>query len=185
MTDQAQGAPEVSVAELKRRIAAGWEALWAYLDSLTLEQITGPNDAAGWTVKDHVAHLAAWEDGIAALLAGKSRLEAMNIDKAMWQQHDYDVMNAKIQADHRDLSWDDVKAHYQRVHERLNAALDALSDADLMRTIETYDVDREPAPFDAHDQDRWVIWYVVGNTFGHYEEHQPWMWAIVNDGEAG
>ena len=60
--------PDVSTAELLSRTKLGWDSLQAYIKSLTPEQLTVPTDPAGWTVKDHLIHLAVWEDGIVAVL---------------------------------------------------------------------------------------------------------------------
>ncbi|MBC7872040.1 MAG: hypothetical protein H7Y09_14435, partial [Chitinophagaceae bacterium] len=46
-----------------------------------------------------------------------------------------------------------------------------LSDADLMRPYNYYQPESaQAAP---------IIDRIAGNTFGHYEEHIPWMQAIV------
>ena len=68
--------------ELLANIQREWDSLQAYLITLTPDLVTRPTDAAGWTVKDHVAHLAVWEDSMNALLNGRSRAEFLGIPAA-------------------------------------------------------------------------------------------------------
>lgn len=168
MSDEIQVTP----AELVRRMQQGWDEFQAYLKTLTVEQMTLPTDAAGWTVKDHLMHLAVWEDGIYALLRRQSRPERMGLDAKTWESGDYDRMNAVIQQRHHDKSLEDVLNSFQESHRRLVDHLQTLADADLMRPYRDY------APNSTTD--RPVYAYIVGNTYGHYEEHLPWIDAIAN-----
>jgi hypothetical protein len=45
-----------------------------------------------------------------------------------------------------------------------------LSDDDLKSPVSHW------SPGTTHQD--WIAWTIVGNTFGHYEEHIPWMKAI-------
>ncbi|HYF63926.1 MAG TPA: maleylpyruvate isomerase N-terminal domain-containing protein, partial [Herpetosiphonaceae bacterium] len=122
----------ITTANLLGRIGRGWDDLQGYIGTLSREQLTGPADDAGWTVKDHLIHMAVWEDGIAALLGGSSRLEAMGVDQASWEQG-ADAANEVIYARYRDMPLDDVLSHCQQAHGRLLERIKAMSDADLLR----------------------------------------------------
>ena len=63
---------KISKAELLARIQSGWDQFSAFLTTLTPEQLTRPTDAAGWTVSDHLSHIAFWEGSIPAWLRGQS-----------------------------------------------------------------------------------------------------------------
>ena len=158
---------------LLRHIRQGWQDLQAYLSTLTVEQLTLPMDLAGWTAKDHIIHLAVWEDGIRALLEGGSRREAMGVDELTWKS-DVDQINALIQQNHRHLSLERVLETLDHVHSRLMSVLDAMTDEALLLPYNHY------AP--ESDSDSPVFWRVAGNTFLHYEEHLPWIKAIVEAG---
>lgn len=163
--------PDFSKAELLRRIDNGWAELRAYIETLSPEQLAGPTDAAGWTAKDHIIHLAIWEDGVHALLSGEPRRERMGIDEAMWEGHDYDTINAVIQQRHKAISLDEALQRLDEAHRRLLDKIETLSEEDLVQPCSHF----QPSSSDR----RPVFGVIAGNTFGHYEEHIPWMQAIV------
>ena len=157
--------------QLLTEMEKGWNSFNAYLTTLSDTQMTMPTDAAGWTVKDHISHLAVWEEGIYALLAQQPRYEAMGITRDDLNSGDYDRINAMIRDQHKDKSLAEVMAMFREAHERLIAKVRTLSDEDLQRPYEYY----QPA----EDEKRPVIRWIPGNTFGHYDEHIPWIDAIA------
>lgn len=161
----------LSKDELLPAIDAGWNKLNAYIDSLTEEQITQPTDAAGWTVKDHLIHLAIWEDSINALLDKESRAERMGVDQATWDGRDINAINAVIQQKNKDLPLEEVRQKLHDVHEMLLGKLQRLYDWDMQRPFRVYQ------PGATHDKR--VMDWIVGDTFAHYAQHMPWMQAIV------
>lgn len=172
MNDEIINAP-VNRANMLRFIEQGWNAMHAYLSTLSEAQLTTPKDAAGWTVKDHIIHLAVWEDGVFALLEGTARWKGMGLDEATWDG-DIDEINAAIQQRYRDMPLDQALQTWRRSHERLVSKIEALTDEDLLRPYRHFQPDS--------DEERPVYGWIVGNTFGHYHEHKPWMEAIVNQG---
>src|SRR5262245_46281468 len=92
----------ITIANLLHRIENGWNDLQSYLATLSAEQLMTPTDAAGWTAKDHVIHLAIWEDGISALLEGQTQREGMQVDVATWKQG-IESINAVVQQRYHDL----------------------------------------------------------------------------------
>lgn len=164
----------VTVAELRRRMEAGWQAFAGAIDALSPDQLDGPQDAARWTVQDHMAHLAAWADGIAALLRGEPRWAAMGlaISAAEREGLDYDALNEQIAARHRSKSAAEVRAWLAAAHRRVADAVAAMSDADLLRPYGSF-----LSPPDAAGDP--IFGYVAGNTYEHYAEHLPWIQAIA------
>jgi hypothetical protein len=154
----------ISVANMKRRIEHFWGELQHWLGTLTNEQFTVPTDANGWTVKDHMVHLAIWEDGLKSLVDGGTQRGGMEIDEATWEQ-DVDVINDMIFERYRDMPLDEAKQKSQVSHEILVTTLYALTDEDLMRPT--------------GDGTAPLIGKIAGNTFGHYAEQMPWMQAII------
>jgi len=161
----------MSKSELLEQMRRGWDDFQAYLQTLSEAQLSQPTDAAGWTAKDHVIHLAVWEAGIDALLGRESRWERMGLDAATWASGDFDAMNAVIQRRHKDMPLVEVLRTFQDVHQRLIGKIALLSDEDLQRPYRAYQPDS--------DRDAPVIGWIMGNTYEHYAEHRPWIEAIV------
>ncbi len=155
---------------LLRRMAIGWDELQAYLGTLSEAQLTEPTDAAGWTAKDHVIHLAIWEDSAYALLGGQSQRAGMDIDPDTWKQGD-DAINAVIQNIYQHMPVDKVFQTLRRNHERLVEKVTAMTEEELLSPYRLYDT--------STNEERPVIWWVIGNTMMHYGDHLPWIKAIV------
>ncbi len=171
MTDALRDDATLSKAELLRRMQGGWAELNRYVATLTDQQLTGPTDAAGWTVKDHLIHLAVWEDSSFAILEGLARHDYMGVDQEIWEGGDFDRINAVIQQRFHDLPMDSVRRTHQDVHARLVRKIESLSDDDLHRPYSYY---QTTSPH----QDE-VIGWIVGNSYEHYDEHRPWIEAIL------
>ncbi len=162
---------KVSKNEMLRRMQDGWNDFQAYLKTLTNEQMTAPVDDVGWTVKDHLVHLAAWEDGVAALLQGQDRLERMHVDSETWKKGDFDAMNAVMQSHYKGQSLAGALKMLRDAHQRLTEAVQQLSDKDLKRPYRTFD--------QSSTSETPVYALIVGNSYDHYAEHKPWIEAIV------
>lgn len=167
MTDE----HNLTKAELLSRIQKGWDEFNAYLDDLTLEQLTQPRDAQGWSAKDHLMHIVMWEDDIYMVLTGQSRHDKMGIDLATWNAWNIDAQNAITQKRYKDKPLDEVRQLFREVHQRLMLKLETLTDADLRLFMHDYQPDT-PA-------DKPLIEKIMNDTYEHYAEHRPWMAAIV------
>ncbi len=164
----------LTVEQLLREIDANWTDLQLFLDSLSPAQLTGPTDAAGWTGKDHLAHLAAWELSLVALFQGQPRHEALGMEKTLFDSKDYDASNAFIQQQHAGESIGEVLGNLNQTHEALLAALNGLSDGDLQEPQAAFLPD-DPDADDAYPVGR----LVYGDTVEHYGEHQEYIAKIV------
>jgi hypothetical protein len=163
---------EITVANLLEKIQHGWDELNAFLDSLTVEQKTVPTDAGGWKVKDHVIHMAVWEDGIEALLNKLPRSERMGIDEETRQSRDINRINDVIYKRHKDDSLESIMGQRQQIHERLISTIKKLTDDDLNLQYRHFSPDsKSETP---------ILGWIAASSFAHYEEHIPWMRAIAD-----
>lgn len=158
-----------TTAELLRRIDHNWTKFNQMLDGLSDKQRTVAHDANGWTVKDHMAHLSAWEQSLLALLAGRNRHASFELGDVNVAGLDIDALNDLIWRKHRDRTYADVLAGFHASHAQVLATLSGLSDADLMQPYSHYQPDSPPP------ESCPVISWIVGNTFEHYAEHQGWI----------
>ena len=91
------------------------EEMLATINGLTDEQIT-ERSLDGWSVKDHLAHLAAWDDirarEVARISAGHASAWRMTGDQG-------EQFNAISYATRADLSVDQIKWEYATSRQRL------------------------------------------------------------------
>lgn len=157
-------------------IEQGWRELNALIDSL------GPSGlmlkgADGWAVKDHLAHIAAWEASLIALLDGADMAKAMGVTNG---EGGIDALNDAIWKRNRDRDAEDAVRYFHQTHDALVRKLSTLSDADLQVSYNHYQP-RDPRP--ASD-DRPVLEWVAGDTWEHYAEHIAWIGQLVRDRSA-
>jgi len=161
----------LSKAELISNIERGWDDFQAYLKTLSEAQLTGPTDAVGWTVKDHLGHLAAWEDSVYAILTRQPRREHMGVDRDTWKTGDFDKINAVLRARYAGQSLAEIRSQLETVHQRVMAQIQLLSDDDLGKPFNTFQPgSTNEAP---------VIGVIMGNTYDHYAEHKGWIAALI------
>jgi uncharacterized protein (TIGR03083 family) len=162
----------ISKTNLMQRIRESRAALEELIAPLSEAQLEA-RQGEGWAIKDHLAHITVWERGIARLLQGEPRYEAMGVDALVRQGEHMDVLNEHIYQQHAALAGTEVLQMFRDAHRELLAALAGLSDEDLLRPYATYAVHDEPQP-DSAGKDPIVGW-IAGNTFGHYDEHAGYM----------
>jgi uncharacterized protein (TIGR03083 family) len=151
------------------RILEDRRRLEVVLHGLSEDELSRPG-ADGWSIKDHLCHVAAWERSLTSLLKGERRWEAMGISEDVYVRADTDEMNDAIFAANRDHAAPQALAEFRRAHEDVIDALGYLSDEDLRRDYRHYQ------PDEAGDRGgNPVFAWFRGNTFDHYAEHEAWI----------
>ena len=117
--------------------------------------------------------MVAWADGIAALLRRENRWAAMGLTDEQAEADDLDAMNDAIFQQNKNMTPAEARAKLIEAHNKVLTALDTLSDDDLLLPY-----DRYIEPFTG-DEGRPIFAYVMGSVTGHYEEHTPWIEAII------
>jgi hypothetical protein len=163
-------------AELLADIEQSWTALNAALDQMTQVEQTGPKDAQGWTVKDHLVHLAAWERSVIFMLQGKPRHEGLGVEEDLYLSKDYDRINAEIFQQHREEALDETVSLLNSTHQQMMDLLQNLTDEDLHRPYRRYLPD-EPGEGDGPP----ALNLIYGNTADHFAEHLEWITALVHE----
>lgn len=154
------------------------ETSWAELADL-VDQISAASGlttvgADGWTVKDHVAHVGAWERSLLALIVGQSRAAAMGVSETA---EGTDAINEEIRKLHAKDTPEEALAYFRDSHAQMVAELGKLSDADLQKPYSAFQPS-EP------DEKRPVVGWVAGNTYEHYAEHIAWINHLIRESSA-
>lgn len=159
---------------LLERIEESWNDLFERVTKL------GPGGLMlaapdGWAVKDHLAHVAAWEHSLVGLIEGRDRLAAMGVVGPV--EKETDVINAAVQKLHGEETPEHVLKYFRESHATLMAALGKLSDVDLKKPYAHYQPS-EPTVM------RPVSDWVAGNTWDHYAEHIGWINQLISESSA-
>jgi hypothetical protein len=164
-------------AEALERMDASWARLTQYVNALDEQQLTERRDAVGWTAKDHLAHLTAWERSMVYLLQGKPRHEGLGVEESTYLDCGFDEINAAIREATRDLPLDDVLGELRSTHEQLRALVSSMSEEDLQQPY-AYFLPNEPG----RDDGQPILARISGNADGHFDEHLPYIEKIVTGG---
>jgi hypothetical protein len=168
---------ELTKAELMKRIGSSWTALQEALDQLTIEQLTTAKDAAGWTIKDHLVHLAAWECSAESLLQGRPRHKGLGIDENLYLNGSEEAINSAIFARSSEIAPQRALAQLRETHAQMMDLLKPMTEKDLNRPYSYY-LPKEPRERNNVP----VINFVYGNSAEHFSEHLDWIQALADQG---
>jgi uncharacterized damage-inducible protein DinB len=167
-------------SQLLKKYASSRAMLRDFLAVLSEPQAVRPTDEAGWTIKDHLAHLAAWQNGITALLQRKPRFKAMGLPESAAEERNVDRINEQIRAAQHGLTLAQVVKLLNDADKNFRAVLTKLPSADLFKPYAYYAKIRKPS----EQENEPVYGWVEGNSWHHIEEHLPWMQQIIVDERA-
>lgn len=171
MSDQSQEIKTKLLADVERE----WGSLNQTLGRLSDSQMTEVRDPQGWSVKDHLVHLAFWERGVCYYLQGKPRHLGMEITEELLLQGDYDQINAVIQQAQQGMSLVEVQSLIHYCHRQLLKGVMEMTDADLLKPYRPYRPNET-----GEGEGPAVLYMLYGNTAEHFSEHRRWIEELVN-----
>ncbi len=81
-------------ADLLEHIRSSRARLDQTVGQLSEQQLATPGPDGGWAVKDHLAHLAAWEHKLLAMIQGQPGYVGLHVDAATYEHSNIDELNA-------------------------------------------------------------------------------------------
>ena len=165
------------LAKFTASIDAAWKDLHSFLAAVTAGQAS-KQDRAGWSVKDHVMHLAIWEDSVLILFRGGRRHEALGIEEAFYTGGNFDEINEVIKVRLEDVALQEAIRNLEETHRQLMGHLKTLRDADLNVKARAF------FPQALKNDHRSLAFLIWDNTGGHCTEHLEWMRDLVGAGWA-
>ena len=160
-------------------ISRTWAELNGALDALTPEQLSGPTDANGWRVQDHLSHMGQWHNWARLRVQGRPSSEGLGITEDEIRGGDTDIINAAIRARHADKTAAEARAFLNETHDLLVALVVAMDAAALPLPFRALGPDEPPdrvIPPASH--------IIYESTAGHYIEHLGWLRSYEFGGDS-
>lgn len=152
------------------RTRTAYAVLTDFLDSLSESQATDLKDAAGWAIKDHVLHLVPWMRSMIWVLNKRPKVDGMGVTEAQYAQG-FDVVNDIIFQRDKHRSFYDARWQLHRCYTEFMSLLLSLPADAILQPYQHYQPNS--------DKTDPVIYWLWGNSGGHFYEHLPWMQVIV------
>ena len=152
---------ETAAAALARFDQA-WGDLDKTVNGLTERQLTEIRDPAGWAAKDHLMHVAVWEQALLAKLDGRPRHHALGLAATTEGSEDWDALNAAIFSATRERPLPEVLDALRGTHMTTRACLAALAAGAADAPTAGGFVADAPGYADHYDQHRGWIAELVG-----------------------
>jgi hypothetical protein len=157
----------VTADEVRARVQEKHQELVDLIAAIPPADLEQPGPDGGWTIKDHLVHIGAWEHWLRALFERQNLLDAMGAGGA---GRNVDEINAVVYEKHRDEPVKSSLAYFGDSHQQLMSVLDRQTTEDFEQP---YNVFFPPAQGEAASQP--VLEAVAANTYDHYAEHIAWI----------
>ncbi|MCK6629545.1 MAG: maleylpyruvate isomerase N-terminal domain-containing protein [Anaerolineae bacterium] len=139
---------ETTPEALIEKIEQGYTQLVRLYRSVPVTALLEPTLANGWSVKDVLSHIAAWEWRCASLLN-----ESHQSDLPLKAMPDVEALNREFFQERQGWSWAEVEDDFRQAHQAMLAAIRAMPPARLTSKI--------------------VQQSIAEETWEHYTEHLP------------
>jgi hypothetical protein len=148
---------QMTRAGLLERIASERHSLAATLDGLSPEQMELPGVIGRWSVKDILAHLAAWEELFCGWYQAGLRGETPELPAPGFTWREMDALNEQIYQQHGARLLVEVRAWFDASHQQFLALVAGIPEADLFSR-----------PRYAWQGKYRLVTYVLANSAQHY-----------------
>lgn len=128
----------------------------AIIAPLSDSDLLAPGVVESWSIKDLMAHIAAWESIFLDWYETGKRGETPDRSDL----DDLDGLNRRLYEQHKDRGLDDVRALFADSYRRVRAACETMTEAELF----------DPGHF-TWTGDRALVIFLRANTDEHYAEH--------------
>jgi hypothetical protein len=158
--------------ELLSQVESSFSRLFQYVEVMDEDSLDESLKIGDWTIKDNLAHIAAWEDAMIRYhFQGEPFDQVAGIESAQYWVTSDDEINEHFYQRYRDWSGERLLSFARQTHEDLLEILEALPEKKLFVP---------PAIFagEAHLQIP-LIDFIAENTYEHYEEHFATIQEIV------
>lgn len=157
---------QMSKTRILELIASERKTLQATLEGMSETQMTEPGMESDWSVKDILVHIAAWEGMMVGWVEESLRGEVPGRPAPGLAWGDMDGLNARIYADNKDKTLDEVLGDFQASHQQTLKRVEAMTEEELLDAGRYEWLQGDP------------MWHLVAaNTWWHYKEHHE---TIVN-----
>lgn len=159
-------------AELLPALDAEWNALDLLVQSTDPNDLVEKTDPAGWSPRDHLAHLAMWARSVIRMVReGIPRWEGLGISKAVYNTPGWDEKNEAIRQTTLALSLEQVMHQLADIQHDIVRMVEGMSDEELNRPL---------ADFAEGGERETLIRRIVGTFPDHYEEHRIYIERILS-----
>ncbi len=165
-------ATPASGAELLARMRASRAEIELLVAPLNEEALLVPG-GDGWSLRDHLGHLAFWARSIVSLLRDGNRL-GLGITEdeygTLFPSGGVDAVNGAVLANVRIFRGTSARQLFSEAHAEFDAAVEALGDDALTRTYRSFEVTGPEQP---------VVGWIIGDSYGHDADHIESMRALA------
>jgi hypothetical protein len=162
---------KMTKAELLKLVRSARQRFEATLAKVPKERMDEPGVEAQWSVKDILAHIAAWERRMVQW-AGET-VRGIVPARASITEEDLDRINEQIYLENRDRPPAEILTEFQESYTQVLGTVEETSEEDL--------IDAQRFEWRAGEP-LWLM--VAANTFWHYEEHGRAIHAWLEGAEA-
>jgi hypothetical protein len=149
---------------IKKELLAEIDAEWAHIEhicaKLSEAEMVAPAADNGWSVKDILCHISAWEkyllDRLGYVLTGQKPLYP-----AMSSWDDVHRFNAQVYAQNKDRPLNSVIIEFRSLYRGVMTVLESMDDEQL----------NIPYRYDFPDDELTLLRLIRANTCVHYQEH--------------